>query len=1687
MNKSFKVLWNKIRAQHVVTDEHKHAHGKGKTKSLLMTQPSISFLAMGSTLAMILAPPFAQATTITPGWSNTTVTTANGVTNITTNVSSNGTGINKFEQFDVSARDIANLHINTNDTRLLNLVKNDVTINGVVNAVQAAAPTKLAKGEVMFVTPKGLMVGSTGVINAGSFTAVTTTQAQFDQYYSKSAEELTAGALTSAQVDDISKGEIPINPNGVITINGSINVANQVMVAAGTVNVGETGKVTTGVTDFTQLVNVPASESASLGAVDSGLSADGLMLVEDNVTGDVTLISRVEGTLVGTHTSTENQGTEPVDPQAVSDSITVNEVRAKVAVADGATIEATGKVAIEAAAGAGAYEKGTRTTMGLGQTEVRTRFKATKDMESFDVGADVQVNGTVKGKSVQVRSVADNRLDHSLGFNLSTAKDMLGGLLPSGLTDLEGETVDSTTTSKLTLGSTARIEALEDAAVQSYADTDINISEGSTWKSFIQFPGDSYMPIVNVVKLKADSQATTTTKGQIIAGKSVDVHSGNRLRADVTAQSATGNTDQPQGAAVIAKLSGGASTVHNASIQGTDPEATTLTDVSITSRQDSDVVTKADVGVPKQGRFGLAVNVTQFDTNAKTTINAPVEVKANTLTIASENITDTLKTLATVDVGDTTLFMKVKSKLLTPVTKLATVANLNGGKPTADQSTSRFQAGGALNVTRNAQDATVEVNRSLTNTGAITVNAKSELSDHHYRATAKQEVQNADDNGDASTAKYSGTLAISINTATAEDRQAASSNIYVADGADILSGTSTVTLTNTAAIEKERYKELLEDITDIYNELKDIQESDPRFDAGAAKVKEGARLIKESFENDPIWRDVRSDRANDPNDAGNASRINALKLLFDGINELIAAGGDLTVAAAPKVMPFGFALVDLVNPAAHGNLYVSAGGKTSKAAQDVTMLAGGVGIANQDTASRLVIGKHSQISGTDITLNTTSRNENIAIAGLTDTFLGIPLPQMTRGSAIGGNFVMQSLGTDNLLLVSEDAQLQGTGAVKLKAEDAIDAYGVSFGLGINKGDAMIAGLATVTRSDGHNRLFIDDESRIQGLTVAANAFRDDNFVTVAGQLGLNKSSGSGTTIGAGVGVVLGGVTNELTIGDFDAYSDRGDAEGGTSADDYLAGYIASTSATDGLVDLTAHHELDMNTVGLAAMLSNSNQQSEETGGETGGETGTQTGGETGAQPGSSTGTQSGSNGITDSASVDKSQGGIEKVIDMVEEFVPDAGAGAPVKAALKSDLMAKLQSILQKIRGIEEKANNVVSQNQDTNFGEGGKKLMTSNKMSQPSIAGGSSSGSTGEAGSGGVRITGAGGFAWNDFDSTNTTTVSSTALKSSQGVFTIRTEPTTPEQLGNRVQIAAMTDHWQWALSGAGAIGKAKDASLAASLAGAVAVNKGITNNRVTIEGLKVENPTELHIGSLTEGSLLAEGLGMTVASGGKSSLGFTGGVSYNATESTVQTDVTGLVYDSGDVPGAYYQLASASDQQITGGTGIGVASGSQNAAAIGASIAIADMKNTIDSQLVNSTLTKVNRVNVEALTRLDQINTAIGVQVAKGQNAVALNGSFIQSDIANAVRSAVRGSAINLTAAGGMNVVASDGDATEFLAKYALAALPVATHTSDSAVTLKDDIGNSATITTEVNREDGSVKQTLSIKDFLNTTKSR
>ena len=99
-----------------------------------------------------------------------TITVDGRVTNITPDRTVNGgkTAINQFAHFELDKGNIANLHLEKAGT-LVNFVDSKASINGIVNAVK---DNKIG-GNLYFLSPNGIAVGASGVINAGQVGLIT--------------------------------------------------------------------------------------------------------------------------------------------------------------------------------------------------------------------------------------------------------------------------------------------------------------------------------------------------------------------------------------------------------------------------------------------------------------------------------------------------------------------------------------------------------------------------------------------------------------------------------------------------------------------------------------------------------------------------------------------------------------------------------------------------------------------------------------------------------------------------------------------------------------------------------------------------------------------------------------------------------------------------------------------------------------------------------------------------------------------------------------------------------------------------------------------------------------------------------------------------------------------------------------------------------------------------------------------------------------------------------------------------------------------------------------------------------------------------------------------------------------------------------------------------------------------------
>ena len=99
------------------------------------------------------------------------VTGVDGVFDIIPDASNGGIGFKKYPDFSLSHGDIANLIFydygkSQDISTFVNLVDNQINIQGLVNSV--GKDGAFTNGNVVFVSPNGMVVGASGVLNVGS-------------------------------------------------------------------------------------------------------------------------------------------------------------------------------------------------------------------------------------------------------------------------------------------------------------------------------------------------------------------------------------------------------------------------------------------------------------------------------------------------------------------------------------------------------------------------------------------------------------------------------------------------------------------------------------------------------------------------------------------------------------------------------------------------------------------------------------------------------------------------------------------------------------------------------------------------------------------------------------------------------------------------------------------------------------------------------------------------------------------------------------------------------------------------------------------------------------------------------------------------------------------------------------------------------------------------------------------------------------------------------------------------------------------------------------------------------------------------------------------------------------------------------------------------------------------------------
>ena len=1581
MNKIYKVIWNVCRGIHVVTDENHRAHGK-EASSLIVP---VELLVMEASLLTLpltaVAEALDHAITVDPNWTGTTITSSqnNLHHDISTTHINGSVAANKFTKFQVGEKHLVDMHLPTNTNHLVNFVDNKISVNGTVNALKGSK----VGGNLYFVSPQGMIVGKTGVINAGSLTAVITTDDAYKKYSELSDKKLPLGlgqkeeeALATLQ--KMQQGEVPLNPAGVITVNGSINAGNRITLAASQIHLESGAKLSNLETDFKDLVHIKEGQNL---VTQSSVSDTMVTREAADGSGDILLLARSDSSATG----------------SIAGSVTKQKVQATVKVANGASVKSRGNVKVSSMAGNGVYDID-KTLRPSGYDQLTAEEKAKKDREVghfvsdgkhklLDVSSEVTIDGVITAaKDLDVSSVAENRLVKSS----TTMADLSTGLTLEilGTATPFNEAVyyaDLKTSSLINIGNGASLSADQNLSLDSVADTKLEAGTSTSLFNLFNTESTQKVPSIAAIVALADSSSTVNVTGSLKAGKDLTITSADDLTVEASATAATKESKAVQTSVLVAKLKG---------TSDINVESSALLDivkdagkVEISSTQNSSVKTESSVVVQDGSYGGLAFNYTELDTHSNVLLNTGFTNEAFEASVTAKNVTEDLTIKADNAVGASGM-----SKLLYDTIGAVSrdfVAGLMGqagqGVDSKFDST-KFKLGGVVGVVLGSQTSSVIVNTpviegrsiGLQTAGNLNLSSDALLRDHHYLVTSK--VSSAAPEGETSQTKFQGSLAVLV-ALSGDEKEAVRSILEIGNDSVLKANNGQLVLDSEAEIEWNRLTKMKEDFAKARDRLKAIFAHE--FKDQWAKVEEAFDKVDADF--------------NSVSDA-NLSFIEKIKKVGTSFGTLgTALGtffGEVKVigSAGAETGNVVMSLLEFIKPTNYLNAYAAAAGDASSD-NSAWSATGTAMVINQKTASLLTAGKNTRIeahgmpsadaqeskNNGNLVVRSNALNESLVLGGKAATVFGIPIPDMEKASALGATVVYNQLTSSSRLIVRENAQLTADNVALLTAQDSI--YGLTIGAAadVNKGDLSLEGLAAVAVTNGTNLVWLDDESQVKGSSVEVSAKRDDDVQTIAGAVVVDISDNANKAAGAGIAVNAGKLGNELKVKDNDviAEQDRSlyDAQG-----------FLEASGADGKVNLLASEDLAMNAIGVAGGVGVSGHSPESN-----------------EPPGKISQFFS---GLGDKATYVK-----EGLSFYLEE-------GGPLLAQKANGLGHSIRDKFNHNQSQNDPTSSSMSGNNNSNLAQNGSTASTTSSSTSGVAQGGTSQFQLGAAGS----------AAWNDTDTENEVNIE-------VGNFQIKA----PEE----VSVDAVTDKWVGAWAGAAGINYISElnaANYAAGIAGAVAGNTGNYKTAVNIDATKLNSQglrfntdlKKLKIRSVSDGTTVAEGLAAALSLGAaKFSGAFDAGVSANLIGNTVSTNVKGLSQlDGSAFNTAYNQVSWVGDNQVTGGIGFSFGKGGNTGAkSFGGSLifAVADIDNTVSSEFADSTLKLSGTGAVRALSDITQVTTAVSSAVTTGESSFALSGAAASSELTNNVSTTLNGLNISVAGEGGFEAAARSSGSQE------------------------------------------------------------
>lgn len=1026
------------------------------------------------------------------------------VANIHAAQAANGVGLNAFEHFTLGNNDIANLYFETKPTdespvikvnTLVNTVQNRISIDGTVNAIRNG---KIG-GNLYFLSPQGMVVGSSGVINAGSLTVMTS--------------GLTfANAQFAAQaVSDKVFGDL--DSKASIDIHGKINAATGIDLRAAYINVTKASgsniapALKTGVvfkeTVNTKDINQQAGNVVSGSRLSASLDDEGNIVIFDpsNPTG-----ARGEAAVKGdgsiklaAYSDSRNTNTSFLGVTSFK-----NTVESKVEVGNGASIDALGNVDISATASITAktkilhfvdlsgYAKASVNIDGAvtgNKVNISSSAKANYSGGNFANLLDIINDGTEQG-STTIKSNLTNLIWGKLekAGKVSGTANLVNNIvnqlyMPFNLCDAEATT---------TIGSNANIQAKTLSANNKTVGGDVNISAASAATNKMKV---GLAPKVN----KGDQDFSRYFTGGFIyedstskATVNVDgiVHADNNLSVKAKAENENSSSlavkapkvykvpnpgpNDPYDSPMVAVGVGIAYQDTTAEVNiGKNNAAADLSagkKLSIEAASDNTMSSDVSVELKSDTAFNVAVNVVGSEGTA--TVNNYGHLSGKTVNIASEHTLSEFSVSTSNDiVGEYTgldwlldsKFVRSQADNISDFVKSfsngsqqAAGNNVQapaqgGGQASAPAWNDYFDIGASVTVASSENNAKINLKptSSITASGDVAVNANIDIADSNI-VTGNVFVNTEK----ATTAVVSAAVAVENMHNTSEVNLESDNT-----GHTSINAGGAVEVTATAEQRYNRAKQLVQDLKDAVKAFKEYWTKEWGTQKDLNK-KLG------NLQNIIVDMDTLLEKDDAANFKESDKFVGKAKAGLDIITSLTGTEG------IKKALEAFFDVSNYVN------MHVSTGvsNDAEKVDQDITaVITGSVGVQNLHNTANVNIGAGSLIKAGEsdlVTINADVVESNVLLVGKMALLPDVESIADAK-AGVGGSVGVQNSYSNSKVNIMNNVKIDA-GAIAIGTKNDVMNIGVVFG-GSQTSKLGITGMVSYMGGDSHAETLIDDD------------------------------------------------------------------------------------------------------------------------------------------------------------------------------------------------------------------------------------------------------------------------------------------------------------------------------------------------------------------------------------------------------------------------------------------------------------------------------------------------------------------------------------------------------------------------------------------------------------------------------------